>query len=130
MPTDMSKYPKDWNTKIRPTILKRAGNRCEGCGLANGAVGVRNPFGEFVTVPHGIEPGEYWAGRKVIKIVLTVAHLDHDAENPNPDPERLRFWCQACHNRYDVEHRAKTRAAKRNLQNERTNELEHTGRTA
>lgn len=49
-----------------------------------------------------------------VKIVLTVAHLDHDPTNNSL--ENLRALCQRCHNRHDVPHRsanrAKTRAAK------------------
>ena len=39
----------------------------------------------------------------VIKTVLTIAHLDHDPTNNNPD--NLRALCQQCHNRYDQKHR-------------------------
>lgn len=35
-----------------------------------------------------------------VKVVLTVAHLDHQPENC--DPENLRAWCQRCHNVYDA----------------------------
>ena len=30
MPVDWSKYPSNWAQYIRPALLKRAGNRCEG----------------------------------------------------------------------------------------------------
>jgi 5-methylcytosine-specific restriction endonuclease McrA len=33
-------------------------------------------------------------------VVLTVAHLDHQPENV--DPNNLRAWCQRCHNTYDL----------------------------
>lgn len=36
------------------------------------------------------------------KIVLTVAHLDHDEENFDVKDERLKALCQRCHLRYDV----------------------------
>lgn len=49
-----------------------------------------------------------------VRIVLTVAHLDHDPTNNSLD--NLRALCQRCHNRHDAPHRAanraKTRAAK------------------
>ena len=45
----------------------------------------------------------------MVKVVLTIAHLDHTPENCAP--ENLRALCQACHNRYDAKHRAETRAA-------------------
>ena len=67
-------YPADWKD-ISLSIRARAGNVCEteACGAVNGQ-------------PH---PG---TGSKV---VLTVAHLDHNPSNC--DPTNLRAWCQ----RYD-----------------------------
>jgi 5-methylcytosine-specific restriction endonuclease McrA len=44
---------------------------------------------------------------KIIKIVLTVAHLDHDIENNNYT--NLRALCQRCHNRHDSANRKKNR---------------------
>lgn len=56
-------------------------------------------------------------GRHWFVVQLSTAHLDHDAENPDVSVDRLRAWCQRCHNRYDQPHRqqnaARTRAAKR-----------------
>lgn len=49
--------------------------------------------------------GNHW-----IVIVLTIAHLDNCPENCGDG--NLRAWCQRCHNRHDVEHRRKTRAAR------------------
>lgn len=46
-------------------------------------------------------------GKKLIKIVLTIAHLDHDPTNNNR--KNLKALCQRCHNRYDIEHRKQTR---------------------
>lgn len=37
------------------------------------------------------------------KIVLTVAHLDHQPENC--DDDNLKAMCQKCHNNYDRQHR-------------------------
>lgn len=52
---------------------------------------------------------------RTVKIVLTVAHLDHDPTNNALD--NLRALCQRCHNRHDAKHRAanaaKTRARKK-----------------
>jgi hypothetical protein len=47
-----------------------------------------------------------WSFGKMVKIVLTIAHLDHTPENC--DPENLRAWCQRCHLRYDAAHHAET----------------------
>ena len=50
------------------------------------------------------------------KIILTVAHLNHQPEDCRP--ENLKAMCQRCHLRYDREHHkesaAKTRESKSN----------------
>ena len=108
MPIDYRLYPADWPA-IRARILLRAGNRCEGCGLPNGALGVRLPDGAFVETPDHAA-GTWVGGRKVMRVVLTVAHLNHDTAD-NRD-ENLRAWCQQCHNRHDAKMRAERRRAK------------------
>jgi len=42
-----------------------------------------------------------------VKVVLTVAHLDHDRDNFSVSLDRLKHLCQLCHFRYDSENRAK-----------------------
>ena len=49
---------------------------------------------------------------KIIKIVLTIAHLDHTPENCAD--ENLRAWCQRHHLAYDAEHhKANAQATRR-----------------
>lgn len=48
------------------------------------------------------------------KVVLTVAHLDHDPTNNHP--RNVKAMCQRCHNRYDADHRAATRRKTRSKQ--------------
>ena len=91
-PENKARYPKNWK-EIRAAILKRAGNHCEFCGVPNHVLR-RNGQG------------------KEVKIVLTIAHLDHQPENC--DPENLRALCQKCHNQYDAKHRAETRRMTKN----------------
>lgn len=113
-------YPSDWPA-IRAKVKERAGNKCEGCGVANHAVGARDKRGDWHNqdeIDHmNSDVGYSMFGEypKIIRIVCTTAHLDH---NPgNNDLANLKFWCQACHNRYDspmrVRNAAKTRQAKR-----------------
>jgi hypothetical protein len=45
------------------------------------------------------------------KVVLTVAHLDHDPTNCGDD--NLRAMCQRCHLAYDHEHHARSRHTNR-----------------
>lgn len=91
-PCDYADYPEDWD-EIRARILERASNRCEWCKAENGRP---NPA----------------TGSKV---VLTIAHLDHDLTHN--DDENLRALCQKCHLTYDAKEHAKhakaTRDAKR-----------------
>ncbi len=94
-PENRKLYPANWKTEIRPAILKRAGNRCEGsprypdCRAENGK-------------PHPVTGS---------RVVLTIAHLDHWP--PNCDPANLRAWCQRCHNTYDAHHHAKNASLSR-----------------
>lgn len=39
---------------------------------------------------------------KRVKVVLTIAHLDHDETNHNVSDDRLKAMCQLCHLRYDA----------------------------
>ena len=77
------RYPSDW-TRISLEKRSAAGNKCEGspayplCRAENGQ-------------PHPVTGS---------RVVLTVAHLDHQPENCAP--ENLRAWCQRCHNTYDA----------------------------
>ena len=86
-PENKKRYPSNWKD-IRAAILDRAENCCEFCGVAN----------------HSYRENKQ--GR-MVRIVLTIAHLDHVPENCEPD--NLRALCQRCHNRYDARHRAETR---------------------
>lgn len=73
---------------IRATKLFDAGNHCEGsplypdCRAANGS-------------PHPVTGS---------RIVLTIAHIDHDERNS--DWANLRAWCQRCHIAYDAPRKA------------------------
>lgn len=115
-PENKARYPKNW-PEISLRIRARADNKCEECGVANYALGGRTSDGVFLqAIPLGESlrglkwplPGEYaWCSNggksellRIIKIVLTVAHLDHMPENCADD--NLRAWCQRCHNLYDA----------------------------
>lgn len=119
MPTDMSKYPKDWK-EIRNRILLRAGGneddprvgaRCEWCGVQNYTVtngfiyDLQSSYRDARKIAD-VNPGE----RKVI--VLTIAHI-HDQNPQNVDENNLAALCQKCHNSHDVEYRKRNRATTR-----------------
>jgi hypothetical protein len=112
MPFNRKLYPPDWE-EISRDAKERAGWRCEGCGVRHGAVGFRDKHGAFTEVDPDV--ARVFGGFKVIKIILTTGHVDHDPQNN--DPSNLRSWCQQCHNRHDASHRRRnashTRALKR-----------------
>lgn len=92
MPMRRERYPADWEDISKGIREGRAGNRCEACGVANGAtvIGVRGqPY----------------------RVVLTVAHLNHEPSDCRP--ENLRAWCQSCHLRYDASEHARHAAETR-----------------
>jgi hypothetical protein len=100
---------------IRRRIQERAGDACECCGVANGAIGARGLGGVFVAIPFG-RPGDLvtllpGGTAKVIKIVCTVAHVD--GRLVDHGDANLAFWCQRCHNRHDAKGRAVNAAATR-----------------
>ncbi len=111
MPIDYKKYPPNWKTEIRPAILERANNKCEWCGFANGQIVYRCRVektmqwypckDDLYELGLQKELADFWAERPV-KVVLTIAHLDHDELNHSVTLERLVALCQLCHLRYDA----------------------------
>ena len=111
MPIDYRRYPENWKD-LRLQVINRANDKCEFCGVKNGLIGQRDKDGTF----HELTPMQAETaaldGEKVIRIVLTVAHLDHDEENKNISIDRLRALCQRCHLRYDIQEKLRRRKAK------------------
>lgn len=122
MPCDYSKYPSNWKTEIRPAIIERAKNRCEFCSVENYKLIIRGTWngvecyqdedgfiynGNTSEYIGGDYLGEVHPTNKLVKIVLTVAHLDHDVNNN--DHSNLKALCQRCHNRHDVGYRKENR---------------------
>jgi hypothetical protein len=120
MPIDYKKYPANWKTEIRPAVLLRAGNRCEECLVPNYAIVYRPVKGSDVwwPWPEGMESEALSIdGHRSVKIILTVAHLDHDPENHDVKLDRLKALCQLHHLRLDKDHHAANRAKNKNKQN-------------
>jgi hypothetical protein len=123
MPIDYTRYPSDWK-QIRSRILERANNKCEDCELPNHSkvfaiklkvqdsdgrykykmYWIRDPLDAAKAVRHGLFVKE-------VKVVLTIAHLDHDETNHNVDDERLKALCQHCHLLYDAKEKYRRRVA-------------------
>ncbi len=128
-PENRLRYPADW-PEIRAAILARAGYRCEhpGCLARQYSVGIwhrpldgdrdwkwfpiwgqnDNPrtYQEARQVAAELDHDRSEEGPKPLVIVLTVAHLDHQPENC--DPENLRALCQRHHLAYDAKHHKNT----------------------
>ena len=103
MPFHRERYPPDW-PKISREIRARSGGQCGcmgECGLHRTTPGPRR-----CTERNG-EPAKWARGR----VVLTVAHLDHNPQNCSP--ANLRAMCQRCHLRYDAALHAKNASATR-----------------
>lgn len=90
-------YPPNWKELSRSIREDRANNQCE----CTGECGKRHLLGRC-TETNG-EPAQSFRGR----VMLTVAHLDHNTHSD--DPNNLRAMCQACHLRYDVTHHLRNR---------------------
>ena len=108
-PEKMKLYPggsihsKEWKA-IRHGVLQRSKRRfttceCRGeCGCTKCGMG---RCGAVNGLPHPITES---------KVVLTIAHLDHNPQNNHFS--NLRAMCQRCHNRYDAKHRLENRRKK------------------
>lgn len=129
-PENMAKYPggsirsPEWQA-IRRQIGDRSGWKCEDCGAPHAELVCRGKIsGRGVYM---IESGDTFdenTGERIgrlhlydleaprwVKIILTVAHVDGD--ETNSDPNNLKHWCQLHHNRHDAKSRAVNAAATR-----------------
>lgn len=123
MPIKYSEYPSDWK-QIRQRILERENHCCKFCMVPNYAIIYRpvKKSKEWLPMPEGSEADvlvEFEPHIKFTKIVLTIAHLDHDKENHQVEDDRLAALCQRCHLLYDMDrHVANRRANKIKKQNQ------------
>ena len=109
-PENRARYPKDWKAISLRIRRVRADNRCEQCGVKNYEVGGRTSDGEWhkaritgcdrkLPMLGTVDWCEGGHKLRIVRIILTVAHLDHTPENC--DDANLRAMCQRCHNLYD-----------------------------
>lgn len=121
-PENKARYPSNWK-EIRAQILERAAHCCELCRVPNGVTvmrGMGKDKGAY-QLPDGVTHSEKNGGLiclrpfdfigYAVKIVLTIAHLDHVPEHCSDG--NLKAMCQKCHLTYDAEHHAKNAAATR-----------------
>lgn len=115
----------EWRA-IRSRIGERSGWKCETCGaphmtiVARGTYNGRDAYlvidtGHVFCAETGLKIAEMrlsdFNAKKVLKIVLTVAHLNHD-ETDSRD-ENLAHLCQRHHLRLDAKHHARNAARTR-----------------
>ena len=127
MPINYKDYPANWKSEIRPAILERANHKCEFCGVENYKYIFRGYLNSGTEVYQDAEGNIYIAANsclilmydfeteirakgkdRAIKVVLTIAHLDHDIQNN--DYSNLKALCQQCHLRHDKHHHQRKRS--------------------
>jgi 5-methylcytosine-specific restriction endonuclease McrA len=109
-------YGKKWKEETRPRILERDGHKCKWCKAPNSTIVARwpktcpgwwfdyetgqayNEAGELQ--PHVVKASETPDDVYFVKIVLTVAHLNHTPGED--DDENLAALCQRCHLKHDA----------------------------
>jgi len=112
-PENRALYPKDWPA-ISRRIRARSGQQCERCRAPNGKLIARargtymlengDTFNDTTGEYLGCGRGSEFPADRFVRVVLTVAHLDHDPTN-NAD-SNLQALCQQCHLRHDAKHHA------------------------
>jgi len=125
-PENLARYGADWPAFSRD--LRARFPVCQWCGKPNGARVYATRSGSWALAsddpsavilgPHVLRwwsvtgapcpPPAGWEHVRALRVVLTVAHLNHAPEDRSP--ENLRVLCQRCHNRHDAQHRARNRA--------------------
>lgn len=124
-PAMRDRYPANWRELSR-SVREEAGQKCERCKAPNGAKIARGEgrdegtymvengdvFDAETGEHRGVARGsEYEVGR-FTRVVLTVAHLDHDPSNAARS--NLACLCQLHHLRHDqAEHVANARHTRR-----------------
>lgn len=120
---DLRQYykPSVW-AAVRTRILERAGGkfdakgkylggaRCEKCKAPDRERIVRwEGQGAWASIlDWSLDPT---AKARIVRIVLTIAHLNHVAGDDRD--ENLKALCQWCHLHYDAEHHAETRKTRK-----------------
>lgn len=110
MPMDRQRYPDDWEAiafKVKSDslwICEKCGRPCRKPGESDTELRAR------ITSEAPDWAGEMWETvespdmgvlelPKLGRFTLTVAHPNHDPENPKAE---LKAWCSPCHGRYDL----------------------------
>lgn len=128
MPMNRSLYPDNWE-QIALEIKENAGWTCQECGKPCRVPGTSLKAFIYASFPISNWDGvqrSFWGWTLFVeeapqRFTLTVAHLDHNPANCEPD--NLRALCSVCHLRYDAEHHAANAAETRRRQAEEAGQL-------
>lgn len=103
MPMNRADYHPDWEAMSR-SIREQAGQRCEWCGVANGAVGARDCRGRWhdedsLEGMNSTEGFQLWPDGypDMVRIILTVHHQCDCDKRVCWDPSHMVALCQRCH---------------------------------
>ena len=126
MPMQRDLYPQNWE-QIALEVKQAAHWICQECGRP-----CRKPRESWDELIDRVAPitanytrDNYWGIQdeqgnwKFGRFTLTVAHLDHDPSNS--DPNNLKALCSVCHCRYDLQ--PSSMARKKMLKRERNGQL-------
>lgn len=107
-------YGPDWDEISHRIRFERAKGRCERCKRPHRRLVLALPDGRWLdpSAPEGWRgvagapvliprTDDLWAAR-MVRVVLTTAHLDHDPANRAEC--NLQALCQRCHLRHDLQH--------------------------
>jgi hypothetical protein len=113
MPCDYKEYHPKWKLISKLIRVNRAKNHCEWCKVKNYAIVKRLKDGRyFYTIASEMQAynnlvinkgfSQQTALQKLgyTKVVLTVAHIDHDKTNNKFS--NLAALCQSCHLKHDI----------------------------
>lgn len=124
-PAMRDRYPANW-PELSRSVREEAGQKCERCKAPNGQTIARGAgtdagtymlehgevFDDQTGERRGTARGSEYEVKRWTRVVLTVAHVDHDPSNNARS--NLRAWCQKCHLEHDRdEHTTNARETRR-----------------
>jgi hypothetical protein len=98
-----SEYHPDWRDIIRPAILQRDNYRCRVCGIQHKSTVYKTSTGAYMECDEFTAEWARHQGKRVFKLSLQIAHIDHDKSNN--DPTNLISLCPRHHAKMDADHK-------------------------